>query len=201
MIMGLFNAPLPMYANNIKTWEMKIKVHKSIYLLLALVVLGCNNTPSLQQYYVDNAENPNFLSVDLPVSLLNMDKVELSSDQREALKSLRKLNILAFRITGNNKVDFQKEKSTVKEILKHSSLTELMKMRTSYGNATVNYMGEDDAIDEVVIYGDSDDKGFMLVRVLGKDMNPAKLVQFIQALQKSDYQGEGLGQIQEFIKG
>lgn len=180
---------------------MKIKVHKLICLILVLAVLGCNTTQSLQQYYVDNAENPNFLSVDLPVSLLNLDKVELSSDQHEALKSLRKLNILAFKVTGNNRVDFQKEKSTVKEILKHSSLTELMKMRTSYGNATVNYMGEDDAIDEVVIYGDNDDKGFMLVRVLGEDMNPAKLVQFIQALQKSDYKGEGLGQLQEFIKG
>ena len=179
---------------------MKIKVHKLICLILVLAVLGCNTTQSLQQYYVDNAENPNFLSVDLPVSLLNLDKVELSSDQREALKSLRKLNILAFKVTGNNRVDFQKEKSTVKEILKHSSLTELMKMRTRYGNATVNYMGEDDAIDEVIIYGDSDDKGFMLVRVLGEDMNPTKLVQFIQALQKSDYKGEGLGPLQEFIK-
>lgn len=199
--MGYFNAPLSLYTNNIKTREMKIKVHKLICLILVLAVLGCNTTQSLQQYYVDNAENPNFLSVDLPVSLLNLDKVELSSDQHEALKSLRKLNILAFKVTGNNRVDFQKEKSTVKEILKHSSLTELMKMRTSYGNATVNYMGEDDAIDEVVIYGDNDDKGFMLVRVLGEDMNPAKLVQFIQALQKSDYKGEGLGQLQEFIKG
>lgn len=199
--MGYFNAPLSLYTNNIKTREMKIKAHKLICLILVLAVLGCNTTQSLQQYYVDNAENPNFLSVDLPVSLLNLDKVELSSDQHEALKSLRKLNILAFKVTGNNRVDFQKEKSTVKEILKHSSLTELMKMRTSYGNATVNYMGEDDAIDEVVIYGDNDDKGFMLVRVLGEDMNPAKLVQFIQALQKSDYKGEGLGQLQEFIKG
>lgn len=200
-VMGYFNAPLSLYTNNIKTREMKIKAHKLICLILVLAVLGCNTTQSLQQYYVDNAENPNFLSVDLPVSLLNLDKVELSSDQHEALKSLRKLNILAFKVTGNNRVDFQKEKSTVKEILKHSSLTELMKMRTSYGNATVNYMGEDDAIDEVVIYGDNDDKGFMLVRVLGEDMNPAKLVQFIQALQKSDYKGEGLGQLQEFIKG
>ncbi len=179
---------------------MKIKVHKSIYLVLAFVVMGCNNTQSLQQYYVDNSDNSNFLSVDLPVSLLNMDKVELNSDQREALKSLRKLNILAFKVTSNNRVDFQKEKSMVKEILRHSSLNELMKMRTSYGNATVNYMGDDDAIDEVVIYGDNDDKGFVLVRVLGKDMNPAKLVQFIQALQKSDYKGEGLGELQEFIK-
>jgi hypothetical protein len=76
-----------------------------------------------------------------------------------------------------------------------------MKMNTSYGRATITFLGDDDSIDEVVIYGDSDEKGFMLVRILGDNMNPAHMVQFLQALEKSDYKGEGLGKIGEFIKG
>ena len=76
-----------------------------------------------------------------------------------------------------------------------------MKMNTKYGKASVRYLGDDDAIDEVIIYGDSDDKGFMLVRVLGKNMSPAKLVQFMKAVEKSDYKGEGLGEIGNFLKG
>lgn len=170
-------------------------------LLLLLLFTACSTTQSLQEYYVDNAENPNFLSVDLPVSLLNMEKATLTDDQRDALRSLRKLNILAFKKTGQNIAEFQKEKSVVRAILKNDKFTELMKMNTSYGKASVKYLGEDDAIDEVIIYGDNDDKGFMLVRVLGKDMNPAKLVQFIQALEKSDYKGEGLEQVGKFLKG
>ena len=170
-------------------------------LLFLLVFTACSSTQSLQEYYVDNAENPNFLSVDLPVSLLNMEKATLTDDQRDALRSLRKLNILAFKKTGQNIAEFQKEKSVVQAILKNDKFTELMKMNTSYGKASVKYLGEDDAIDEVIIYGDNDDKGFMLVRVLGKDMNPAKLVQFIQALEKSDYKGEGLEQVGKFLKG
>jgi len=53
----------------------------------------------------------------------------------------------------------------------------------------------------VIIYGDSDDKGFAVIRVLGNDMNPANVVQLMQAIQKSDYKGEGLGQLQELFKG
>jgi hypothetical protein len=166
-----------------------------------MLFTACSTTQSLQEYYVDNSENPNFLSVDLPVSLLNMEKATLTDDQRDALNSLRKLNILAFKKTGQNIAEFQKEKSVVQAILKNDKFTELMKMNTSYGKASVKYLGEDDAIDEVIIYGDNDDKGFMLVRVLGKDMNPAKLVQFIQALEKSDYKGEGLEQVGKFLKG
>jgi hypothetical protein len=180
---------------------MKTTTIKITALLLILVFAACSSTQSLQEYYVDNAENPNFLSVDLPISLLNMDKVSLTEDQRDALNSLKKLNVLAFKKNERNVSEFQKEKSNVQAILKNGKFTELMKMNTSYGKASVKYLGEDEAIDEVIIYGDNDDKGFMLVRVLGKDMNPAKMIQFIQALEKSDYNGQGLEQIGNFLKG
>ena len=155
-----------------------------LVMLSAIILSACSSKQSLQEYYVNNEGNPNFLSVDLPVSLLNMEKANLTEDQREALGSLKKLNVLAFKITADNLAEF----------------TELMKMNTSFGKASVRYLGDDDAIDEVVIYGDSDDKGFMLVRVLGKNMNPSKLIEFLKAMEKSDYKGEGLGEIGKFIK-
>jgi len=170
-------------------------------MLLILAMSACSSTQSLQEYYVDNADNPNFLSVDLPASLLNVDKADLTEDQKKAMGSLKKLNILAFKITKDNLAEFQKEKSNIHSILKNGKFTELMKMNTSYGKASVRYLGDDDAIDEVIIYGDSDDKGFMLVRVLGKNMNPANLIEFIKAVEKSDYKGEGLGGLTELIKG
>jgi hypothetical protein len=181
---------------------MRTRIKKlGLAMLLVIAMSACTSTQSLQEYYVDNADNPNFLSLDLPVSLLKMEKADLSQDQREALGSLKKLNILAFKITTDNLMEFRKEKENINSILKNGKFTELMKMNTSYGKASVRYLGDDDAIDEVIIYGDSDDKGFMLVRVLGKNMNPAKLVQFMKAMEKSDYKGEGLGEIGNFLKG
>ncbi len=194
--------PLTIVDFALKSENISMKIMRlSIYTLFLLAIAACNSTQSLQEYYVDNSDNPNFLSIDLPVSLLNMKKADLTGAQREALESLRKLNVLAFKKTDANIVEFQTEKAKVKSILQHKKFKELMKMNTSYGKAIITYLGDDDAIDEVVIYGDSDDKGFMLVRVLGENMNPAKIAQFMKALQKSDYNGEGLEKIGALIKG
>jgi hypothetical protein len=177
------------------------KIVNSFLVAVMLVLASCSSTQSLQEYFVDNSDNPNFLSVDLPVSLLNMDEVDLNDDQREALNSLKKMNILAFKKSDSNAAEFETEKANVKAILKNGKFIDLMKLNTSYGKGQIKYLGDDEMIDEVIIYGDSDEKGFMLIRVLGNNMKPANLVKFIQAIQKSDYKGQGLGEIGDFIMG
>ena len=166
-----------------------------------LLALGCSSTQSLQEYYIDSAENPNFISLDLPASILKLDEVDLTDEQRTAVESLRKLNILAFKKTTENSAEYEVEKGKVNAILKNSEFKELMKLNSSYGKGSIKYLGEADAIDEVVIFGNSDEKGFALVRVLGDDMNPGHIMQLMQAIQKSDYKGEGLGEIGQFLKG
>jgi hypothetical protein len=172
-----------------------------IPITVLFIFMGCSSTQSLQEYYIDSAENPNFISLDLPASILKLDEVDLSDSQRTALESLRKLNVLAFRKTDTNKAEYEVEKGKITAILKNSDFKELMKLNSQYGKGYVKYLGEEDAIDEVIIYGNSDEKGFALVRVLGKDMNPAYMMQLLQAIQKSDYKGEGLGEIGQFLKG
>ncbi len=176
-------------------------ITRILSLITVLLFIGCSSTQSLQEYYVDSAENPNFISLDLPASILNLNEVDLTEAQRTAVQSLRKLNVLAFRKTATNNTEYEVEKGKVTAILKNKDFKELMKLNSQYGKGYVKYLGEDDAIDEVIIYGNMDDKGFALIRVLGKDMNPAYLVQLMQALQKSDYKGEGLGEIGQFLKG
>ncbi len=168
---------------------------------MAIIFASCSSQQSLQEYYVDNQENPNFISLDIPASILKMDEVDLTDVQQEAVESLKKFNLLAFKKTSENVADYKLEKAKVKEILKDDEFVELMKINSRYGNGVIKYLGDADAIDEVIIYGDSKDKGFALVRVLGKDMNPAHIVQLMQAIQKSDYKGEGLGEIGKFLKG
>lgn len=170
-------------------------------IVLAIIMGACSSTQSLQEYYIDNTENPNFLHLDVPTSILKLDEADLTESQKTALNSLKKLNILAFKKTDANTPQYEAEKKQVKAILSNNIYTELMKMNTDFGRATVKYLGEDDAIDEVIIYGDNDEKGFALIRVLGNDMNPAHFVQLLQAVQKSDYKGEGLGALGDFLKG
>lgn len=172
-----------------------------LLLLMAALVAGCSSQQSLQEYYVDNSENPDFIAIDVPASILKIDAMELNSTQKAAVNSLRKFNLLAFKKTSENASEYKIEKAKVKEILKGDDFVELMKINTEYGKGVVKYLGEEDAIDEVIIYGDNRDKGFALVRVLGKNMNPAHIIQLMQALQSSDYNGEELGEIGRFLKG
>ena len=174
---------------------------KSLFVVVALVLASCSSQQSLQEYYVDNSENPNFIALDLPASILKMESANLTAAQLEAVESLRKFNMLAFKKTSENVAEYKAEKAKVKEILKDEEFVELMKINSQYGKGVIKYLGEEDAIDEVIIYGDSKDMGFALVRVLGKDMNPAHIVQLMQAIQQSDYNGEGLGEIGKFLKG
>jgi hypothetical protein len=154
----------------------------------------------LQEYYIDNTENPNFLAFDIPTSILNLDTAELSEDQTIAYKSLKKLNVLAFKKTVDNVAAYKVEKSKVKAILANDDYEELMKMNTGFGEASIRFKGADDAIDEVIIFGDNKDKGFALVRVLGKDMNPAHFAQLLQAIEKLDFNPEDLGDLGDFFK-
>lgn len=170
-------------------------------MLLLIVFSSCSSTQSLQEYYVDSSENPNFLKFDLPSSLLNLESADLSMEQKEALQSVKKLNILAFKKSLANAAEFEMERTKVKAILKNNDFVELMKMNTPYGKATIKYLGNEDAIDEVIIYGDNTEKGFAIIRVLGDDMNPANMAQLLEAIQKSDYKGEGLGQLEDLLRG
>ncbi len=186
--------------NQSKKVQMK-NIVKGILAMAVILLASCSSRQSLQEYYVDNSENPNFITVDVPASILKMDAVDLTPTQKEAVESLRKFNLLAFKKNSDNAAEFEVEKNKVREILKGEKFVELMKINSKYGKGVVKYLGDEDAIDEVIIYGDSDDKGFALVRVLGKDMNPAHIIQLMQAIQKSEYKGEGLGEIGEFLKG
>lgn len=167
---------------------------------ILLFMAGCSNNQSLQEYYVDNSENPNFLALDVPANILNLQEADLDETQIEALRSLKKLNILAFRKTEENIGDFKTERTKVDKILKNSDFKELMKLNSKFAKGVIKYKGDGDAIDEVVIYGTSEDKGFALIRVLGKNMNPAHLVQLMQAVENADLNGQGFAEISDLLK-
>jgi hypothetical protein len=168
---------------------------------LLLLFSSCSATQSLQEYYVDNAQNPNFLAVDVPANILKLEETDLGETEMNAMRSVRKLNILAFRLTENNEAEFQVERNTVKAILKNEKYKELMKLNTKYGKGVIKYLGDEDAIDEVIIYGDNTENGFALIRILGKDMNPVHFAQLMQSLEQDDFDTEGLSQLRGIFKG
>ena len=169
-----------------------------VALLLTLIFFSCGeSTPSLQEYFVDKNQNPNFIALDIPSSILSVNKTSLSDQQKQAYESVKKLNVLAFRITEENKLEYEKEQQIVKDILKDEKYQELMVLNSGNHRGVVKFLGSDEAIDEVIVFGSSDKRGFALVRVLGNDMKPENMVTLVQALEKGTIDASGLeGQLE-----
>ncbi|MEA1786901.1 DUF4252 domain-containing protein [Arenibacter sp. GZD96] len=167
--------------------------------MVFLLVSACTTNQSLQEYFVENAENPNFISLDVPSSMLPLINEHLHTAQEKALQSVNKVNVLAFKKNVENEREFTVQKQQVSAILANSKFTELIKLNTPYGKGVVKFLGTEDAIDEVIIYGSRDDMGFALIRILGNDMDAASIASLVQAAQQATFKGDGLPQLGAFF--
>nr|WP_321540371.1 DUF4252 domain-containing protein [Flavobacterium piscinae] len=91
---------------------------KLLFSLVLMSFIACEKEPSLQKYFVEKTESTDFISVDMSPSILNIKPDALSIEQQEALKTFKKMNVLAFKINEENKAKFDGERTKVKEILK-----------------------------------------------------------------------------------
>ena len=163
------------------------------------LLISCNSEPSLQKYIVDNKENGAFVSVDLPSNILKLKNGEVSEDVEKTLKTIQKVNFLALQLTDSTKELYTLEKEKVKTIVKNPMYKQLVKVHKGKGDLTINYLGDETNIDEVVIFGSENSKGFAIIRVLGENMNPADIAKMTKDIQL-DESSNGLGQIGDLIK-
>ena len=172
-----------------------------VYTLFTAVILtSCGNNASLQSYYVDNQEAKNFISQDLPLSMIEIDKSEFTEAQKEAYESVSKLNFLGYKASETDTETYKAEIAKVKTILSDSKYNDLMEFSDRGNKISVKYIGDDDEADEVVVFGNAKDTGFGIVRILGDDMNPEKMVTLINALQKANVEEGQIEDIMNFFK-
>lgn len=170
-------------------------------LILVVTFTSCDQNPSLQTYFVDNELKPGFTSIDIPTSLLNIEQTSLTEEQKEAYKSIDKLNMLAFVLSDNNKAEYEVELNKVKEILNNPKYQELMRAGNSTdGKFVIKYLGDEDSIDELIIFGNANEKGFAIIRVLGDDMSAQKVVKLYSAVDASNINESQITQFTEFFK-
>ena len=184
----------------------KIKMLSSIKKLIVMLVLvvtftGCNQNPTLQTYFVDHELKPGFTSIDIPTSFLNIEQTNLTEEQKEAYKSIHKLNMLAFVMSEDNKDDYEVELEKVRTILKDPKYEELMRGgNTTDGKFMIKFLGKEDRIDELIVFGNANDKGFAIIRVLGNNMSAAKVVELYSALDTANINESQITQFADFFK-
>lgn len=175
---------------------------KSIITVLILVValVSCNQGETLQSYFVANQETPDFMSVDLPTSFVQVDKTNFNEAQKQAYKSIDKLNILLFRANENNETTHKEELAKVKTILADETYEELFRGSTGDGKIVIKYIGDDRSIDELIIFATANGQGFGLVRILGDNMQPDKIITLGDALKNANFEENQLQEFSNFFK-
>ncbi|MFD1095726.1 DUF4252 domain-containing protein [Salegentibacter chungangensis] len=168
-----------------------MKSFKILILAIAAVSFAaCNNDPSLQEYYVSNQEDSKFIAIDMPTSMFaNADS--LDEEHRATLESVKKVNVLAFPLE-QGKEALEAEKAELQNILKNDKYQLLMKYGSNGKKAEVYFTGKEDAIDELIVFGYDDTRGVGVARVLGEDMDPAKIMKLIRSLEEGDLNVKGI---------
>ncbi len=174
---------------------------KKIFLPIAfLFFISCDNKPTLQKYFVENSEKQEFISVDLASSFINTDKIKLSKEEKTALESFEKMNILVLPTDSLQIKKYETEAVKIKTILKDEMYQELIKFNKGNQGAAVYLIEENEKIDEFVFFASSKDTGLALVRVLGNDMNPDNIINMFSIIQKADLNLEQLKPLQHLVK-
>lgn len=173
-----------------------------IYLAIAasLLLVSCNNEPTLQKFFVENSEKKDFVALDLSSDILNVDTDKLSAEQKDALAAFDKMNIIAFKADGKNQKEYQAEKDKLNAILKNKEYQQLIKVGSGSEGASVSFVGTEDKIEEFILYANKKENGFAVIRVTGDEMNPNDIMNMLSILQKSNIDLEQLKPLQGLMQ-
>lgn len=177
-----------------------MKVAFYLAVLVSLFLSSCNSEPSLQKYFVENSEKKGFVAVDVSSSIINADKTKLTAEQKTALASFEKMNIIAYKVDENNKAEYDAESQKVTQILKGKDYQELMKVGSGKDAASVSFVGDENHINEFVLFAKKKENGFAVVRILGNDMNPNNIMNLLSVLKSSNVNMDQLKPLQGLIK-
>ena len=178
---------------------------KKITILFSLVFLmifasSCKNEKSLQNYLVESQEKSGFITVDIPTNFLQLKSNDVSNEVKETLKSIRKVNVVALPIKGNE-TTYEAEKLKIKNIFSdNEDYKSLMSMKAKGVNVKIYYTGNTESIDEIIAFGYSKEVGVGVARLLGENMNPAKIIEMMNSV---DFNGDNvnLEQFSAIFKG
>lgn len=179
---------------------MKLPKSFLLFVFAFTCFVSCNAKPTLQTYFVDHQETPNFISMDVPISFLGTDDIQMTETQRQAINSIDKLNMLGYSLKSGDIDVFNTEIDNVKALLKDKRYSELLRLGNQKdGKVKISYIVDGDAIDELVVFGQSINYGFAIIRVLGDDMDVSNIMELGPIINKLDTKNMNVEGFMDFM--
>lgn len=179
-----------------------MKIYKHIVFTTAIAMfflLSCSNQKSLQKYLVEKQDDSAFVKIDISSGIFQSEGNTLSKEEKDILKTVKKVNVVAFPIKEDNLLEFEKNKQEVKDILETDKYKTLVKFGTNGKGAVLKYLGEVDSIDELIVFASDNQKGFAIFRLLGDGMQPDKIIKLLKGIEKGDIDISKLKSIEKML--
>ncbi|MEK9614328.1 MAG: DUF4252 domain-containing protein, partial [Flavobacteriaceae bacterium] len=152
-------------------------------LLIAVGLSSCNQSPSLQGYYVEKLEDPSFLIVNIPVQLKTLFNEDLTLEENKVIESVGKLNLLFYQKKEGKEDEYKNELLTLNSILSQKRYQHLMDFKAfDQAKGSFLFEGEIDQVEEGIVFLSSEKMGFGVLRMIGSNINPALLMQLIKKM-------------------
>ena len=155
------------------------------FTLAVLTLLSCDTSKSLQSYIVEKQEDNRFMKVDFATSLMS-ELDSLPEQQKQVLASIKKMNVVAYSKKEGSQADFDIQTKRLKLIFDQQKYLVLGSFKAKSQNVTLMYLGDEDAIDEVIVYVLDNDKGLAVFRLLGNNMNPSDILKLSGMLEQGN---------------
>ena len=102
------------------------------------------------------------------------------------LASIKKMNVVAYSKKEGSQADFDIQTKRLKLIFDQQKYLVLGSFKAKSQNVTLMYLGDEDAIDEVIVYVLDNDKGLAVFRLLGNNMNPSDILKLSGMLEQGN---------------
>jgi hypothetical protein len=149
-------------------------------------LVSCSSEPSLQKYLVEKQDDDKFLKIDLATSLLQAESSSFTEEQQNILNTVKKVNVVAFKLKDGNIAEYEAEKNKLATIMNQDKYKTLIKFGSNNRGATLKYLGEENAIDEVIVFASDSEKGFAVFRLLGENMQPGQMIKLMNSIDRGD---------------
>ncbi|SFU55781.1 protein of unknown function [Pustulibacterium marinum] len=177
----------------------KYTVKLIFIIVMLLFTISCSvKGGDLQEYIVEKSQDPEFITFDVPTSIFDVSQTELTAEEKEIYNSIKKVNVLMLQQENSQK--FKIEATRVSTILKSDDFEKLISLNDKSFKGQLYYIGDDENVDEVIIYGKSPDKGFAIIRILGDEMKLENIGKLMNILQKSNIDEGALGTLTDFFE-
>ena len=150
-----------------------MKIKMIITFSLAMLLMACQQK-TLQQYIVKNSENPDFKYFNFQPNDFFKKSQQIENKGVEFVKNA---NVLLH--TKKDSLQFKTEQNQIKAILSDKKYQNLVHINQKEIKIQVDYLGKDDAIEEIIIFGVINHKNLFLIRALTNKLSIEHLTELL----------------------